>query len=156
MKTIAIASILTLFTTIAWAQDSAKASTQKSSTQVSGSASRMQESSSYKVNRRIRFLGNSEVEEITMDVPPETIRFSLDIMGNIIEGKFVVEIIDPDGNKKGNFSLSTQLTSGANEEVNGHFEKYLNDPQSGTWIIKITPTKANGEIQIRSSFIESH
>ncbi len=154
MKTFSITCLLALFVTFTWAQDPVKETSRKSSVTVSGYAATTQETSRFEVNRSIKFSSDSGEEEISIEVPEGTKRLILEIRGGIFDGKFAVEVIDPDGAKKGNFSLSTQIKSGSDEQVSGHFEKHLKDPRSGTWIVRITPSKANGEINIKSSFIE--
>jgi hypothetical protein len=86
---------------------------------------------------------------------------SLWIASNISEGDLTIEIYDPSGDKKGDFSIGCVLNKikqgnstdedKSREIVQGRINKSINNPLKGTWIIKIFPKNATGQIQIAFS-----
>ena len=153
MKTLSITCILRTLATFGWSQESETVQGVGTTT-VTGYLFQAQETSKTRVKRTIQFDGSSEEEKIVIEVRSNTKRFNLEISGAIGAGKFEVEVLDPEGKVKGQFSLSTQAKSSASETVNGYLEKGVSYPQSGEWIIRIIPKKAEGELQINHSFVE--
>ena len=117
------------------------------------------ESSQLSIDRRIRLFGDSAQEEITVKIDKKTDRFSLSINSHIEAGKLTIEIYDSHNEKRGNFSVGSQIgadqsakdkTKGKREDVRGQINKSVREPISGNWKIKIIPIKAKGIISIKT------
>ena len=113
------------------------------------------------LKRSINLSGDSETKEIEIKVEDENLLLNIIIKSNVKYGALTIEIYDPNGEKQGNFSVGSQLSSkrssteskdekSKNEEVNGQIEKKIKEPVKGNWIIKIIPNKAEGTVLIRS------
>ena len=138
MKTKIAVLILTLFMTApTFAQDKPK----DPSNQDSGILS---------LERQIILKDHSKEETISINIDKEVKAFMLSVQTQVMEGKLTVEIYDPNQNKEGAFSVGTQLNSSIEELAKGQINIELFDPQKGTWIIRIKPEKAYGDINISS------
>ncbi|HAC15495.1 MAG TPA: hypothetical protein DCE78_06060 [Bacteroidetes bacterium] len=110
-------------------------------------------SSSMNLNRTIHFENDSNPEEISITIDPNTKLFELMISSVVTTGKLTIELYDVKGVKQGNISVGTQLDADKKERVNGNIRKSLKEPEAGIWTIKIIPTKANGSIQIQTTIL---
>ena len=124
-----------------------------------GFAMGQNESTLIKLNRNIRLNGDSEKEEVKVEVNEKTKLFILKIRSDIRAGALTIEISDPNGEKKGNFSVGSQLnmtiknSKGENskkETVHGEINKIFKEPLTGNWIIKIIPSKSHGIVRINT------
>lgn len=105
------------------------------------------------LNRSIEFDGSSDQENITIDVSENTNKMHISINSTVDSGYLTVELYDPKGNKKGNFSIESQLTSNnkKKELVCGQMQKHIDDPIKGKWIVKLVPNKVYGKVSICTS-----
>ncbi|MCK9638760.1 MAG: hypothetical protein M0R39_02535 [Prolixibacteraceae bacterium] len=106
------------------------------------------------LQRTIRLEKDSKPEEVIISIKQKTQKFELMIMSSVTYGKITIEVYDPNDTKQGNFTVGTQLNSEKKEMVNGNIRKRLNEPQAGSWKVKIIPSEATGNIRIQTSFVE--
>lgn len=113
------------------------------------------------MDRQIDLHGDSTTEEIKIEIQKGTAGLDLSINSMIKAGSLTIEIYNPDGVKKGNFSVGGQLKpstidrnkrdgGGKKELANGRISKYIEKPKLGNWVIKIIPEHAEGGVHIRS------
>ncbi len=124
-----------------------------------GFAMGQNENTLIKLNRNIRLNGDSEKEEVKVEVNEKTKLFILKIRSDIRAGALTIEISDPNGEKKGNFSVGSQLNmsmknrkekNSKKETVHGEINKIFKEPLTGNWIIKIRPSKSHGIVRINT------
>ncbi|GHN01704.1 hypothetical protein WSM22_31930 [Cytophagales bacterium WSM2-2] len=106
------------------------------------------------LERTVTLENDSKAEDVVISVEKETESFELVISSSVMAGKLSIEILDPSGNKQGNFSVDAQLATEKQERVTGNFHKSLKEPQSGNWKIKIMPTAAKGQIKIQTAMLQ--
>lgn len=111
------------------------------------------ECSSTSLSRNIELDDSSDTEDIKIEVSDEVKKMFIGVNSIIESGYLTVEIYDPSGNKKGNFSVESQLKSSnkKKEQVCGQMQKQIDDPEKGTWRVKLIPKNAVGQIQIQTS-----
>ncbi len=118
-----------------------------------------QEITNFSLERDIFFRGDSENKEIKVDVSDNNI-INLAIKSVLTQGEIKVEIFDQKGKKQGNFSVECQIATlnrkernmfQSIEKVTGNYSKMTRTSESGTWIIKITPKNAMGNVNIKYS-----
>ena len=74
--------------------------------------------------------------------------------GEINSGNVLIEIFNPKGQKEGELSLehhkasTPQIGARLSGNTSGSLNKTINSPETGDWIVKITPEKSNGNINI--------
>lgn len=113
------------------------------------------------MDRKIDLNGDSTTEEIKIEVQKGTSGLEMAISSVIRSGSLTIEIYNPNGEKKGNFSVGGQLKpstidrnkkdgGGKSEVANGRITKYIENPQLGNWVIKIIPERAEGGVSITS------
>ena len=104
------------------------------------------------LNRTIQFDGSSDQENIVIDVSKNTSKMHVSINSTVKSGYLTVELYDPKGNKKGNFSIESQVNSSQKkEQVCGQMQKHIDDPIKGKWVIKLVPNKVIGDVSICTS-----
>ena len=108
----------------------------------------------FSTQRSIRIDADSKPKEVSIKVKSDTKKLDIAILSAVTKGKIKIELYNPDGVLKGSFTIETQVSSATAEKVTGNIRKYLKQPKPGTWIIKIIPVEATGEISIRSTTIE--
>ena len=114
---------------------------------------KMDQSNSLSLNKE------SEVKEVQIKVSDEFNFLALKVECELTDGVLLVEILDPKGDIKENFSVVKNhvMTNGksslSGENVNGQIEKYFRNPIPGTWIIKITPNNASGKVKVFTTLI---
>ena len=107
---------------------------------------------SFQLDRSIKFDNSSESREIKVDVQDDTDVIHLSINSSITSGTVTIELYDPKGEKVGNFTVeSSGNNSGYSEEVCGQFNKHIENPRSGSWVVKIKPAKASGKVYISTN-----
>ena len=108
------------------------------------------------LNRTIEFDGSSEAENIIIDVSEDTGKMHVGINSTIKSGFLTVELYDPKGNKKGNFSIESQQNTNdkKKEMVCGQMQKHIDDPMKGKWVILLTPSKVKGDVSICTSMYD--
>jgi hypothetical protein len=106
--------------------------------------------------KHLRFEKESETLEVKIKVTDEYNFFKVKIECTVTEGEIQLELLDPKGNLKGNFTIKTDsnLKTGkrttVEESVRGSLEKTFRYPLIGDWIIKIKPNEAKGDMSIGS------
>jgi len=114
--------------------------------------SNAQDRATFNTSRSLKLENESKEQHISIDVSDEYDTFALSIDSNIREGKMSIEILDPSGEKQGNFSIGCQVGGVNNpttkEVVQGQFRKTFQNPKKGKWIVKIIPQNANAQVQI--------
>ncbi len=105
---------------------------------------------SFSLERAINLKETSTTETILIKVEKNTIRFELDVISRVNEGKLIIEIYSPDGKKQGSFLVETQLESTMQEVANGKIKKALLQPTPGDWKVKILPEKVSGQVKIEA------
>jgi len=107
-------------------------------------------------DRVIELDGSSDREEIKLNVAENVKKLHLGINSTISSGELTVEIYDPKGNKKGYYSVESQMGNSAKkkESVCGQMHKEIDDPQAGDWIIRLKPKKVKGQIAIHSGQVQ--
>ena len=102
--------------------------------------------------RTIELDDSSDKETITVDVSEDVNKMHLNINSNVKSGYLTVELYDPKGNKKGNFSIESQSKSSkTKEQVCGQMQKYIEDPIEGKWTVVLVPKKVVGNVSICTS-----
>ncbi|WP_299224543.1 hypothetical protein [uncultured Psychroserpens sp.] len=102
--------------------------------------------------RTIKFNGSSDVEAIIINVSEDTKIAEIAVNTTIKSGHLTVEIHDPKGNKKGNFSVESLIKSSEkkSELVCGQMHKQISDPKAGKWIVHLIPKNVSGEVTIQT------
>ena len=112
-------------------------------------------------SKEIYFNVESEQTESIVSIDRENSILELRIRATLNEGTIYLEVQNPDGEKKGNFTVksseSHNIKKGKNteikEKVSGELSKIFRNPPSGDWIIVIKPEKAIGMVQIQTTTI---
>ncbi len=111
----------------------------------------------FNIDRKIELKNQDSVEKnIRINVIEGTTNVYLSIECYVYIGNVTIEIFDPNGVKKGNFSIESQveedipIRGNPNETVEGKIDQRLEKPIKGNWIIKITPEKAYGNVNIKT------
>jgi len=113
----------------------------------------------FSLERVISFRGDSENKEIKVEVSDNNI-INLAIKSVLTQGEIKVEIFDQKGKKQGNFSVECQIATLDQKErnmfqpvekVTGNYSKMIRTSEGGTWIIKIAPKNAMGNVNIKYS-----
>lgn len=134
-KSIQLFTFLFLFTSVVVAQQNSQQSCNATS-----------------LNRTINFDGSSDQENIAIDVSEDNKTMHVGINSTVNSGYLTVELYDPKGNKKGNFSIESQLNNDKKKErVCGQMQKHIDDPMKGKWIVKLIPNKVVGDVSICTS-----
>ncbi len=122
------------------------------------SQSLLAQDAQFNLDRKINLKNQDSVEKnIKINVSEGTINVYLGIECKVSMGNVTIEIFDPNGVKNGNFSIESQIEEELpiraeyyNEIVEGQIEQRLESPIKGTWVIKITPEKATGNVHIKT------
>ncbi len=105
------------------------------------------------------FDNESETAEVKINVTDEYNFLMISVECFLTSGEMLLELLDPRGNKKSNFTIKTDynVKSGKNttvdESVRGNMEKAFRNPIKGDWIVRVKPQKAKGHLKIHSSQI---
>lgn len=112
--------------------------------------------SNYNTQRSIELDDSSSKEEVKVEVAENTKHLMIGVNSTISAGALTMEIFDPKGDKQGNFSVESMMSSNSNsngkskESVCGQLNKSFQDPMKGKWTIKLKPRKVTGNIKITS------
>ena len=110
--------------------------------------------------RSINLDDSSSKEEVKVEVAENTKHLMIGVNSTISAGALTMEIFDPKGNKQGNFSVESMMSSNSNsngkskESVCGQLNKSFQDPMKGKWTIKLKPRKVTGNIKITSHQVQ--
>lgn len=106
--------------------------------------------------RSIELDDSSSNEVVKVEVKDNAKHLMIGVSSTISSGSLTMEIFDPKGNKQGNFSVESMMSSSSSskgknkESVCGQLNKSFQDPMKGDWTIKLKPKKVSGKIQINS------
>jgi hypothetical protein len=95
----------------------------------------------------VRFEGESETNDIVINVERKTPNIYIIINGVVKSGNVEIEIYDPTEKKQGGFSIINDKGD-EKEIVNGSISKKINTPKIGKWKVKVKSNKAYGSIFI--------
>ena len=106
--------------------------------------------------RSIELEASSDNESITLQVEKDVECLQIGVNSTIKSGSLTMEIYDPKGNKQGNFSVESQISSSSasqgkkKELVCGQLNKTIKEPMAGAWQVKLFPKTVTGTINILS------
>jgi len=103
------------------------------------------------LERQIRLKDHNQKETITVEVENDIYKINFNVQTRLVGGKMKIDIYNPDGEREGTFSVSTQLSETVSEVAMGQLNKEIFEPQPGIWKIVIDPKKANAEISLSTS-----
>jgi len=112
------------------------------------------EASSVIKSKHLAYLNESEPSKIEIPVSNEFNFLEFNINVGITQGEILVEIFNPDGEKKGTVTtksdggMTVGLQTKAQETANSTLKKTFKHPTKGTWTIKSIPTSATGDVSI--------
>jgi hypothetical protein len=106
------------------------------------------------LHRTIRLDNESELLEVLIDIKNNVQRLELWINSSVTYGKLTIEVYDPDGIKRGNYSIGNQMGLEIQETANGNIRKSLFEPQPGDWKVKVIPNEATGTIKFSTAIRE--
>jgi CRISPR/Cas system CSM-associated protein Csm3 (group 7 of RAMP superfamily) len=106
------------------------------------------------LHRTIRLENESELLEVLIDIKNNVQRLELWINSSVTYGKLTIEVYDPDGTKRGNYSIGNQMGLEIQETANGNIRKSLFEPQPGDWKVKVIPNEATGTIKFSTAIRE--
>ncbi len=105
------------------------------------------------------FKVESKTSEVQVSVTDEFNFLSLKIECHLTVGELTVEIFNPKGELKGDFTVinNSVVTKGKNtqskETVAGQIEKHFRTPHTGIWLIRINPKNATGTAVIVNTMV---
>ncbi len=105
------------------------------------------------------FKNESKISEVQVSISDEFNFLSLQIECTLTAGELLVEILNPKGEIKGNYTVinNSVITKGKNTEsketVNGQMDKRFRNPKVGDWIVRVKPKNATGTVKISSNLI---
>jgi hypothetical protein len=109
----------------------------------------------------LHFDNESLQEEVKIDVPEEYNYFRIKIQGRFNKGDVLVEWFDPSGELMRDFTIKSG-SKGAGEgelqkagAVAGEMEKAFRDPETGTWVVRVTADHAEGQLRVYSLLISN-
>lgn len=111
------------------------------------------EETDFSLTRSITLSDNSGSKSIPVEISEGSPEFLLSINCNLKSGILNVEIYDPKGEKRGNFSVKGSdgnNTSGWSETVGGVINKRYKSPMKGTWNLKFISEKVTADISINT------
>jgi len=106
----------------------------------------------------LKFSPESKTSEVKIKMTEDYNYLVVDINGNFKAGTVTVELIDPKGEKRGNFNLkvddlvitgNVESTKATNAQ--GQMRKEFANPPIGEWIVRAIPVKAEGAITVSCS-----
>jgi len=105
-------------------------------------------------SRLINFKDESKLTEVKVNMTDDYNYLNINISCNFDKGSVLIELVDPKGEKKGNYSVKTDDSvvigdkTTTQEHVMGEMAKEFTTPLKGEWIIRATPISATGRVQI--------
>lgn len=101
------------------------------------------------VHKRVLLSNESKAQTVKFEVPEGAYNLQLEVSAQIFVGKLEVVLYDPKGKKMGKLSLGSDEAS-ANQFEDGKLDLIFDNAQKGEWKVKITPTKAEGQVDVNS------
>ncbi|GET33859.1 hypothetical protein PbJCM13498_27220 [Prolixibacter bellariivorans] len=96
---------------------------------------------------------DSKAKSVKLEVAQRNPLF-FNVDGEINSGNVLIEIFNPKGQKEGELSLEhhresgSKTNSGLSDNTSGSLNKIINSPETGDWVVTITPEKSTGHIHI--------
>lgn len=111
------------------------------------------ERTDFSLNRTIKLDDHSGEQIIPVEISDTTSEFLLTINCGVQSGLLTVEIYDPTGAKKGNFSVKGDYSSSSSwsEDVGSVINKRFMRPLKGTWSLKFIAKKVSADIHISTT-----
>jgi len=111
------------------------------------------EETDFVLTKRVHLDNNSGSKDMVIAVTDNTPELLLSVECNLESGILAIEIYDPKGNKRGNFSVkgdNSNDKSGWSEVVEGFINKRFTNPLRGDWTIKFISKKVTADIIINT------
>ena len=109
------------------------------------------EETDFSLTREIRLSDNSGSKTIPIEVNKGAFELLLSVNCNLSSGTLNVEIYDPKGTKRGNFSVKgSNDKSGWSETVGGTINKRFGSPMNGEWSLKFIAKKVSADILVQT------
>lgn len=109
------------------------------------------EETDFTLTRSIRLSDNSGSKTIPIEINKGSLEFLVSVNCNLKTGILNVEIYDPKGTKRGNFSvIGSDDKSGWSETVGGVINKRFPSPMEGPWILTFVAKKVTADIMIKT------
>lgn len=111
------------------------------------------EKTDFSLTRTIRLKDHSGEKTIPIEIRDTTSEFLLSINCALQSGFLTVEIYDPTGAKRGNFSVKgdSSKSSSWSEDVGSVINKRFMSPIKGTWSLKFIAEKVTADILINTN-----
>lgn len=109
-----------------------------------------QEEVQIKRTKSLEFDGESKKTEVIVKSTSEYNYLRLNLLCNLEDGDVTIEIIDPEGENQGSFTVKSDktVTHGnktiVKEYVSGSMSKAISLPMHGDWVIRAKPSAAKG------------
>ena len=109
-----------------------------------------------KINRTklLFFQGESKKAEVKVKSTKEYNYLVLKLRCQLTAGNITVEIYDPESKKQGTFTIKTDdppvigENTQSQQKVSGQLSKVFRKPLTGDWILRATPSSAEGNLSI--------
>ena len=102
----------------------------------------------------------SKIDGVLIKVSDEYNYLKVKVQGQVNKGDILVELVDPEGEVRRNFTLKTSSAAiegidlGEKGYVAGEMEKSYRNPPTGNWLVRVTYNpEANGKIKVNSLLI---
>ena len=120
-----------------------------------------QNSEQFTTTRNLTFESSSKTQAINVKIPENTGGLYIEITCGVRKGNVTIEIYDPNGTKKGEFSVEALETNELEKDdslINfmkngaiGEINKGIENPTFGVWKIKFIPENATGQVEMKST-----
>lgn len=101
------------------------------------------------VDKSIRLTEQSKTQNIEIDVPEAATNLEISVNCGIHSGSIEAILLDPKGKNMGKLKLGIEGTDNKQTE-DGKLSLMFNNPQKGTWMVKVIPNKTDGRLIISS------
>lgn len=102
------------------------------------------------IDRSIKFKNNTGEQIVKIEVKEKTEHFEVLIESRLTSGSLYIELINPEGDKEGNFKIEKQLDDEIAELIKGNLNRSLRKPTPGEWHLLITFKNLTGGIHIKT------
>lgn len=102
----------------------------------------------------LTFTGESKTSEVKINMTEDYNFLKIFIQSSFRSGSIAVELVDPKGEKRGEYHLKSNdlIITGdkttIQEEVVGNLQKDFSNPLKGEWIVRAVPVSAEGTITV--------
>ncbi len=118
-----------------------------------------QEYSKTERSRNLAFTNESKSAKVNINVSAEFNFMQIQIMSEFKKGEALIEILDPDDEVRGKYTIMAggDIEAGENTKVSsfvsGEMERFYRDPAKGKWKVRITPKNATGNTLIKTTLL---